>query len=51
MINRYFIKAGYFLERYQQSLGITDGFESDRKRTGNTKSYLDEEAKTVTVYS
>jgi len=39
-------KAGYFLERYQQSLGITDGFLSQiEKRTGNTKSYLDKEAK------
>lgn len=39
-------KAGYFLERYQQSLGITDDFLSQiEKRTGNTKSYLDEEAK------
>jgi len=39
-------KAGYFLKRYQQSLGITDGLLSwIEKRTGNTKSYLNEEAR------
>lgn len=39
-------KAGYFLERYQHSLGITDDFLSQiEKRTGNTRSYLDEEVK------
>jgi len=38
-------KAGYFLERYQQSLGITDCFLSQlEKRTGKGKSYLDEGA-------
>lgn len=38
-------KAGYFLERHQQSLGITDGLLSlIEKKTGNTKKYLSEEA-------
>lgn len=38
-------KAGYFLERYQQSLGITDSFLSlIEKRTGSMKKYLSEEA-------
>jgi len=39
-------KAGYFMERYQQSLGITNDFLSHiEKKTGNTRSYLDEKAK------
>lgn len=34
------------MKRYQQSLGITDGLLSwIEKRTGNTKSYLNEEAR------
>jgi predicted transcriptional regulator of viral defense system len=39
-------KAGYFLERYQHSLGITDVFlHQIEKKTGNTRRYIDEEAK------
>lgn len=39
-------KAGYFLERHQQSLGITDELLSlMEKRTGNMKKYLSEEAR------
>lgn len=39
-------KAGYFMERYQQSLGITNDLLSHiEKKTGNTRSYLDEKAK------
>lgn len=38
-------KAGYFLERYQESLGIADSLLNlIEKRTGNTKKYLSEEA-------
>ncbi len=38
-------KAGYFLERHQQSLGISDDFlAAIEKRTGNTRKYLSEEA-------
>jgi len=38
-------KVGYFLERHQQSLGISDGFLNFiEKKTGNTKKYLSEEA-------
>ena len=39
-------KAGYFVERHQQTFGITDGFLSFiEKKTGNTKKYLSEEAR------
>jgi predicted transcriptional regulator of viral defense system len=38
-------KAGYFLEQNQQSLGISDDFlAAVEKQTGDTKSYLNEEA-------
>lgn len=38
-------KAGYFLERHQQSLGISDGLLAIiEKQTGNTRKYLSEEA-------
>jgi len=39
-------KVGYFLERHQQSLGITNELLSLlEKRTGNMKKYLSEEAR------
>lgn len=40
-----FKKAGYFLERHQESLGISDDvLTTIEKQTGNTKKYLSEEA-------
>jgi len=38
-------KAGYFLERHQETLGITEGFLSViEKKTGSMKKYLSDEA-------
>lgn len=43
-------KAGYFLERHQQSLGITNQLLSlIEKRLGNMKKYLSEEARSSGV--